>query len=837
MSRRHLKTGVLLSIAVWQLSYVQPLAAQVIPDNTLPVGERSLVTGNPNYQIDGGAKRGSNLFHSFQSFSVPTGGSAYFNNATDVQNIFTRVTGSSRTNIDGVIRANGVANLFLLNPNGIVFGAGARLNIGGSFVASTANSINFADSFQYSATSPQTTPLLTVSVPVGLQMGVNPGRIAVQGNGYNLSGTLPVITALVRGNASTGLVVPAGQTLALIGGDIDIQGGVLTAEQGQIELGSVRDGIVNLGKKFTLNYPGIQTFGNIHLSQQALIDTSGSPGGSIQVQGNRVLLLHGSLMLIQNQGEQAAGNLRVNAADSLELSGISSSGQLRGGLNTETIGSGRGADVAVSTRQFAIRDGAGIVTPSYGAGRTGDVTVSADDSAQLIGYVSTLVSNISALAYSSGNVGNITLSTRRLSLLNGAIIGATAGDGSGNAGNVNIDATESVELIGVGSFTVSNVSSSSSLRSTGNGGNVTINTSRLVGRDGGSVTALTLGTGRAGSVTINATESVELSGIGQVPLTDLLVPSQVSSSAQLFSATVFPERRIPNQNSGDVTINTGRLSVTDSAKVDVSHEGTASAGTVRINANSILLDRKGTISAATASGEGGNINLSVRDVLLLSNNSPITASADGTGNGGNIRIKTSSLVAVKNENSDIRANSVNARGGNVIINASGIFGTQFRRQDTASSDITASGVNSALSGTVQLNIEQPDPISGLVELPVTLVDSSNLIATGCPATEGNSFVITGRGGLPPTPEQQLDDDAEWLDRRRLTVSGSPQNSSLEHPLPAWTSQSHSEGSSPMVLVEATRWRTTPTGEIVLFSDPLAPIKQSPSIQLRNCQQR
>jgi filamentous haemagglutinin family N-terminal domain len=200
-------------------------AAQVVGDTTLPTEERSQVTGNPNFQIDGGARRDGNLFHSFQSFSVPTGGSAFFNNAVDVQNIFSRVTGGSISNIDGVIRANGTANLFLLNPNGILFGARARLNIGGSFVASTANSINFADNFQYSATNPQTTPLLTVRVPVGLQMGTNPGSIVVQGNGYDLSIQVPIFSPIIRGASSTGLRVSPGKTLALVGGDVDIVGG------------------------------------------------------------------------------------------------------------------------------------------------------------------------------------------------------------------------------------------------------------------------------------------------------------------------------------------------------------------------------------------------------------------------------------------------------------------------------------------------------------------------------------------------------------------------------------------------------------------------------------
>ncbi|BAY44501.1 filamentous hemagglutinin family outer membrane protein [Scytonema sp. HK-05] len=597
-------------------------------------------------------------------------------------------------------------------------------------------------------------------------------------------------------------------------------------------------------------HPGIQTFGDIRLSQQALADASGSLGGSIAVQGNRVSLTDGSLVLIQNQGEQAAGSLRVNAADSLELSGISPSGQLRGGLNTETIGSGRGADIAVSTRQLLVRDGAGISTPSYGAGRAGDVTVAAADSAQLIGYTSNFVSTINAFAVSSGNGGNITLFTQRLSLLNGAIITSGADTGSGNGGDVTINATESVELIGVGTSTLSNVSSTSSLKSTGNGGNVTINTSKLVGRDGGSVSALTFGTGRAGSVTINATQSVEFSGIGQLPLTRILFPSQVSASAQLLPPSVFfPNPPIPNQNSGDVTINTGRLSVTDGAKVDVSHEGTASAGTLRINANSIVLDRGGTITAATASGEGGNIDLNVRDFILLRNNSPITGSAGGTGNGGNIRINTSSLVAVPNEDSDIRANSVNARGGNVTINANGIFGTQFRPQDTPSSDITATGASSAQSGTVQLNIERLDPTSGLFQLPTTVVDVSRLIATGCPADEGNSFVITGRGGLPPTPEQELDDDAEWQDRRRLTVG--QQNEKLPTPQTPATRTPNRSGFGKLTraaeftakpksytpIIEATGWQRTPTGEIILVATTPDPTVQHPLKQPVNCKSR
>ena len=824
-----LSTGWMMLIGVSVGNGVQ---AQVIPDQTLPAGEASIVSGNSNIQIDGGATRGNNLFHSFESFSIPTGGSAFFNNAATIQNIFSRITGGEISNIDGLIRANGIANMFVLNPNGILFGPNARLDIGGSFVASTASSINFTDGFQFSTTNPQAPPLLTISVPMGLQVGPTPGQIVVQGNGYDVSVPSPLLP-LVRGSESAGLQVSPGRTLALIGGDVELAGGTLEAEQGRVELGSLRDGQVSLSSissNFSFSYLGVQRFGDIRLLGEALADASG--GGSIQVQGNQVSVSDGALVLIQNQASQQGGSIRVNAA-LVELTGTNPNIDFLGSLRSETTDDGRAADIAISTEQLVLQDGAAILNLAYGPGRSGDINLSATDEMQVIGFSPYNIfqnSLIATNALSSGAAGNLNVTTGRLTVLSGG--GISSGTiNTGNGGNVTVNATESVELIGAGPIINSNIEGYTQ-DGPGAAGTVIVNTTRLVARDGGSVSSITYGTGNSGSLIINATESVDVSGV--VPLAYTLFRSQVSASAQFIGDPRLPE--FPSGTSGDVTINTEHLNVTDGALVGVSHQGTGNAGILRVIANLIALNRGGAITASTTSGEGGNIDLQVRDLLLIRNNGEITSTAQGTGNGGNITIDTASLVAVPNEDSDINADSSNARGGNVTINADGLFGIQLSPQDTEESNITATGANSALNGTVQLNTERTELTSELAQLPADLVDVSGLIAQGCRDTQGSSFVVTGRGGLPPTPQQALSNDPLWRDWRPTAVVNHQPTATVDEPIPSDDFPTSSGSTPSSTLVEATGWAIAPNGNVVLTAEAPNVIISPPWTQPVNCSQ-
>ncbi len=149
---------------------------QIVPDRTVgtTVTPNLTINGRSSDRIDNGTMRGSNLFHSFQEFNIGSGQGVYFSNPAGITNIFSRITGSNSSQINGTLGVLGNANLYLLNPNGILFGQNARLDLKGSFLATTANQINFADGTVFSATNPQTSALLTISVPVGLQFGSNP---------------------------------------------------------------------------------------------------------------------------------------------------------------------------------------------------------------------------------------------------------------------------------------------------------------------------------------------------------------------------------------------------------------------------------------------------------------------------------------------------------------------------------------------------------------------------------------------------------------------------------------------------------------------------------------
>lgn len=660
------------AIFLCTLAVSNPMEAQVASDETLPT---QVNRSGGVFEITGGSQAGGNLFHSFREFSVPNNNTAFFNNGSDIVNIISRVTGGSTSNINGLIRANGNANLVLINPSGIQFGPNARLNIGGSFLSSTADSLVFEDGTVFSAINPQAQPLLTVSVPVGLQMGANPGSIRVQGSGHGLTVANPIFSPVTRNSSSSGLRVKSGQTLALVGGDLVLDGGVLTAESGRIELGSATAGSVSLQslpQGWMLGYAGVPSFGNIELRSRALADASGLSGGSIQVQGQNLSVSDGSLLLIQNQGSQPAGNIFVSAANTVAISGTNADGTVRSSLTNETVGSGRGGDVAIAARQLIVQEGGTIAakTVAPGTGQGGNVYLNISDSVQVIGVSSinpSVTSSIVAATFGAGDAGNNTVSTGRLTASSGGTI-AAASFGGGKGGDLNVNATDSIEVISVEPNLFAPSGLINTAFSTGDTGNLTIATPRLTVEDGGRVGTSTSASGSAGSVTINAPELVEVKG--RVP--GSVNPSLIVSAANLVDPSLqqlFGLPPIPSGASGNVTINTGQLNVVNGAQVTARNQGTGSAGNIRINAGSIFLDNGAGITASTVAGRGGSINLQARESVRASGYSQISNLNGGAEAAGDLTIETGRLVLSDGSFAATTALGQGA-GGNLIVRAS-----------------------------------------------------------------------------------------------------------------------------------------------------------------------
>jgi filamentous hemagglutinin family protein len=783
--------------------------AQITLDATLG-GEGStvqpnlIINGVPSNQIGGGAIRGTNLFHSFLEFNVETGRGAYFTNPAGIENIFSRVTGSTPSKIFGTLGVLGNANLFLLNPNGIIFGPSASLDVKGSLLATTANSINWADGTTFSTTNPQVPSLLTVSVPVGLGFGNTPKEILVQG---------------------ASLQVSPNKTLALVGGNLTLQGGNLTAPEGRIELGSVADlGAVNLtpiSKGWALGYSGVNNFRDIQLSQSASVDTSGEGGGAIQVQGRNVTLTDGARVVSYTLGSQPGEGIHVNASKSVQLIGsgtyvqdivpftfgLFNPSDLRNGFFTLSSGSGNAGNITINTPEITASNGAFIASYTFGQGRAGDLTLNTSDAVKLTNSALLTVAGVEGSK--DADAGNVAINTRRLTMDDNAVA-ITLTFGKGDGGDVTVLASDSIDLISStplvfdGGITLQTAIATNTAGE-GNAGNAWLSTKRLTLQNGAVIEAATGAGGQGGNLTVNASESVKLTGSAL----NGTIPSSFGVYAYVGAMG----------NAGNLTVTTGKLKIEDGAALLVNSFGNSSgaAGDLTVSANSIYLNN-GTITAAAAESEGGNITLQTQS-LIMRNQSQITASADTGSKGGNITINAGVIGAVPTENSDITANAPQGAGGRVIINSQGIFGTQVRPNLTPESDITAFGKAAELNGTVQVNTPEINVQGALNQLNGNFITPEQAIASSCFArrnVEQGSFTVTGTGGLPTTPYDALRGRYAVTQVQALPNSARQQTSSPTPNPPSPPAQSWKLGDP---IQEAQGMSVTPDGRIIVGTNP------------------
>jgi filamentous hemagglutinin family protein len=707
--------------------------AQISPDSTLPNNSAISINGN-NIIIQGGTQVGTNLFHSFQEFSVSTGNAAIFNNGINISNILTRVTGNNASFIDGLIKTNGTANLFFMNPNGIIFGSNSALLMEGSFLGTTANSIIFSDGTRFSAIHPNTSSL-SISTPIGLNFAENPGIIQIQGEGHQLSSSFPTPVFGERGRPN--LLSSSGNNLALIGGDIVLDGGIILSLGGNLDLGSVGKGTVIFDvnqSDWSFDYSQSESFKNINFLTRALLDATGlSESGSINLQARNITLQDGSVILIQNLGSKPSGAIEIEATESFKLSGTDPISEIIGAVRTETLGSGMGGNIQVFTPKLSLIEGGQILSTNFQSGEAGNIFVNVSETLEIVGSspISPLaLSSIISLSVGAGNAGDINISAGNLSIRDGATVSASS-IGVGEGGQANIKVRDTLEISGIQPILGFPSSIASVALNQGNAGSVIVDTTRLILQNGGEIQTGTGAFGNAGSIFINSSESIVVEGDSSQIISSVTAPDEITK--QTFG---LPD--IPTGNSGEVRISTPQLTLLDNAQIAVTNEGLGDGGILVIQASSLFLNQS-DISASTQVGNGGNINITSH--MIRSSNSEISATAGGTGNGGNIN---ANLILLLDESS-ISANSFEGDGGNINITSQGLFVSP----DSSISASSQFGIDGEVN--IDTNFFEGNPAD--TGLPDTNLSIDQRVAQFCDEAQKKSrFTVEGRQGMIRSPE-------------------------------------------------------------------------------------
>ncbi|TKB78835.1 MAG: filamentous hemagglutinin N-terminal domain-containing protein [Nitrospira sp.] len=702
--------------------------------------------GKTQFDITGGTRAGTNLFHSFGQFDVPANNIANFLNDSgpETSNILGRVTGGSPSSIFGTIQTTGFgsANLFLMNPAGIVFGPTASLNVGGSVTFTTSNYLRLHDNVRFNAIQNANADALLSTAPISAYgfLGSTPGTIAIHGSELKVSEASNI--SLVSGNITV-------ESDTLENGTI--KSALLSTPGGQINVASV----ASPGEIFPVNFmpaPGM-TMGNINLSQGTLLNATADAAGVVRIRGGQLTIdnatvsantinTNGSPMAIdinvtgnitmannlspaltaRTTGTGNAGTINIKSgnlqattsslADGLvalvdtHTSGTGTAGNVAitsGNLHatneaffidTGTAGTGHGGDINIQSTNVMI-EGPNIATGNFRFGQlqnqdvrgsAGNLTIRATDGLQ-IGPAATF----STEAYFSQS-GNITLEGRDVSVIGNSFV-SVDGDFGGATITVKADQLRLNFASVLNSNTVVDP-----------GGDIAITAKVVELSEGSQIRTSTLGEGTAGDIEITASEQLRLDGR---KADNPGLPSAIVSN--FYALDPGPEGI---GGSGSITINTPQLRILDGALINTSTNNSGNAGDISVFSRSVTISGQSQFEVSNASigigstrgsgiytrtvgidlctgpcGNAGNITIAT-DSLSLVDGGTINSGTTNDGFGGNIAITARQSVTVEN-NSTISANSTGSGdAGGIFINA----GQQLDLTNSSITTTTQSGL-------------------------------------------------------------------------------------------------------------------------------------------------
>ncbi|BFU96557.1 MAG: protein of unknown function [Nitrospira sp.] len=756
---RVVSAGLFFSIAISHPESLGTLA-EAASSITRTTGAGDLgtqVTSSGNvYGIKGGQTVGSNLFHSFNQFSVGSGDIAQFqtNNLSvnsSMSNILSRVTGGSPSSIFGAIDSATYypgANLFLMNPAGVIFGPTATLNIGGMATFTTADYLKFAESNGvagvFYANPASNSVLTTANVAAFGFLGSNPAAIAIQGSH---------------------LTVSDGTGISLVGGNVTIQSGRLSAPSGQINIASV----AAAGEVTSVDFmPAAgMTRGNVSLTQGTLLDVSADSAGTVRIRGGQLVIDHASIAVDTGTGNGAPIAIDIHATGDVSVSTVDVPA-----LTARTTGSGDAGEIRITSQNLNVAGSAVdnfvvpvIDTHTSGAGKAGDVTITATDTIAASSDQSGIIFFIDSgtIGPAGGHGGNVTLTAKNIDIQHASI---NTGDfvannlfeeAAGSGGNLTVNA-ETIQLTDAflvtdgffagrgGDITISGrdvqLTKSSALSSSGRirSGTVRITADTLsldesqidtttvaesgggiifngrIGRftNGSTVQSSTFGEGNAGNITFTATERLTFS-------------DDPGEAAPNRPSGLFTTSNIGTGNAAEIRVNTSALELRGGARFDASTSSNGNGGHITVAADTIVIDGarpfpaiegplfdivtslasgiySRTVQSEFCTGPCGNAGLTsiTTETLNLSQGGRIDSSTNSAGTGGDITVRAGQIAiagttADGNPSGVFATSSAGGSGGNITL----LAGNSVTISEGAQVSASTSGPGNAGSITIE----------------------------------------------------------------------------------------------------------------------------------------
>jgi len=698
----------------------QSIKGEIITDSSFGKSQPIVPEGNV-YQINDshGRQWGQNLFHSFESFNIEAGKTANFSGPATVQRIISRVTGGNESQINGTIQSSiAGADIFLLNPKGILFGKSAKLDIDGSFYVSTADYLQMTESKQYVSLSTDISGLVSTPPQSFGFIDSNIASITFTGENDILQEDVKYrLTDLKKdiGNEmsqDSAFSVKGNNHICIIGGEIKIQQGAVIAIEDETSQSSETKGNIQLISTKSksniyfqdneLDYSQVSAFDNI-LIKSSKLNVGGQTTGGITIVGKNIIL-DNSVCYLNNYGtlngkriEIMGDNIKIKNKAKIVSHAYSSGDAVSikltahsdvqfevyySGIWTysgiEDVGlKGQTSSISISAENVYLLDGAEILNRTFGEGHSRDISIDVRERIELSNDNYRFNSSITIDTYrknaTSGDAGTLYLSAKNIELSDGSsILASTRGTGKG--GHINIKAEENLHLHGTWIDNDDGPQEGSKIfvrtygntKDSGDSGSVSIKAKNILLEDGASIYAQTYSSGKGGNLSLIADENITLQG-----------KDGKNNPSVINTSCVNQRNSNGSANAGYLEMEANNIYIRDGAWINTQTEAKGNAGNIKITAhNKLEISGEGpekkwigktrlasaVVSGSTnkSTGHGGQIDIHANEILL-SGGAFIQTGTQSSGNAGEINIIANTITLMgsssKNRSSQIESNS------------------------------------------------------------------------------------------------------------------------------------------------------------------------------------